>query len=308
MKKRTRILYLGNMLAQKGFTPTAIEHLGPLLEAEGYTITYASDKRNKVARLMDMATTILKLRNEIDIVLIDTYSTKAFYFAWTAAFICRKIGKPYIPVLHGGNLPERFDNSPMLVNRLFGNSFMNVAVSPYLQGEMLKRNYPVKLIPNSIDITHYPFKERASLKPNLLWVRSFHELYNPAMALEVLYRLKARYPAATITMVGPDKDGSLQMCKDLATQLNIADSVVFTGRLTQSQWIELSANCDFFLNTSTVDNMPFSIVEALALGLIVVSTDVGGIPYLINTSNGILVGNKYIDGMVTAIQNTLEKD
>ena len=305
--KKTRILYLGNRLSHKGFTPTAIEQLGPLLEQEGYEITYASSMSNKVARLVDIISAILKNRNKVDVVLIDTYSTAAFYFALAAALICKKIGLPYIPILHGGNLPCRMVNSPQLSKQLFANSYTNVAVSPYLQKQLQQHGYAETLIPNSLHLADYPFYERISPRPNLLWVRSFHKIYNPQMALQVFNKILIKYPEARLTMVGPDKDGTLQKCKDMALQLGISHKVKFTGMLTKQEWVGLAAGHDIFINTSTVDNMPFSIIEAMALGMIIISTNVGGIPYLVNNSNGYMVDSGDIDGMVKCIGNILEK-
>lgn len=296
------------MLSQKGFTPTAIEQLGPLLQEEGYEVKYASNRINKISRLLDMLGVVMKYRSTVNVVLIDTYSTTAFYFAWLAAFICRRLGLPNIPVLHGGNLPHRMDGSPKLSATLFGNSLTNIAVSPYLQEELLRRSYKATLIPNSINIAEYPFEERQQVQPNLLWVRSFHKIYNPQMALEVLKQLLPKYPQAKLTMVGPDKDGSLQQCKDLASQLGIADSVQFTGQLPKTEWTALAEDHDIFINTSTIDNMPFSIIEAMALGMIVVSTNVGGIPKLVNDVNGVLVNSNDVVAMTNAIENLLSSN
>ena len=305
MTKKTRILYLGNQLSKRGFTPTAIEQLGPQLEAEGYEIIYASNKLNKLMRLVDMTTAILKHKNEIDVVLIDTYSTAAFYFAWMAAYVCRKIGLPYIPLLHGGNLPYRMNNSPVLSSQLFANSYTNVALSPYLQKELAQRQFKATLIPNAIDIDDYPFKERTQISPRLLWVRSFHQIYDPEMALQVLKQLLNKYPGATLTMVGPDKDGTLQKCKDLSVALGIEKNVHFYGRLNKQEWVKRAVDHDIFINTSTTDNLPFSIIEAMALGMIIISTNVGGIPHLINDRNGIMVDNGDVGAMVKNIENVL---
>jgi glycosyltransferase involved in cell wall biosynthesis len=295
-------------LSKQGFTPTAIEQLGPKLEAEGYEIVYASNKLNKLSRIIDMTTAILAHSNKVDVVLIDTYSTAAFYFALTTAFVCRRIGLPYIPVLHGGNLPDRINNSPVLSSQLFESSYTNVAVSPYLQKELQQRQLKATLIPNAIDIAEYPFKERKQIAPRLLWVRSFHQIYNPEMALQVLRLLLDKYPDTKLTMVGPDKDGMLQKCKDLSKLLGIEKSIQFTGRLSKQEWGKLSVDHDIFINTSTIDNLPFSIIEAMALGMVVVSTNVGGIPHLINNSNGITVNSGDVDNMVKCIGNVLEDD
>jgi glycosyltransferase involved in cell wall biosynthesis len=107
-------------------------------------------------------------------------------------------------------------------------------------------------------------------------------------------------------MVGPDKDGSLIECKKKAKALNLP--IVFTGKLEKEQWIDLSESCDLFINTSKLDNMPVSVIEAMALGLPVISTNVGGIPYLIdNNVTGILVQPNNVEEFTAAIR-TLMKD
>ncbi|MBP9192953.1 MAG: glycosyltransferase family 4 protein, partial [Ignavibacteria bacterium] len=134
-----------------------------------------------------------------------------------------------------------------------------------------------------------------TLRAKLLWVRSFHEIYNPVLALEILKALKENFPDAELCMVGPDKDGSLEKVKVKATELGINDSLKFTGKLSKEEWLKLSEEYDIFINTTNFDNHPVSVIEAMALGLPVVSTNVGGLPFLIeNNKDGILVnpGNK----------------
>ena len=83
-------------------------------------------------------------------------------------------------------------------------------------------------------------------------------------------------------MVGPDKgDGSLQRFLATTRDIGVGDRITLTGRVSRSDvgsWLD---RADIFLNTTTVDNTPGSVMEAMASGLCVVSTDVGGIPYLV---------------------------
>jgi len=127
------------------------------------------------------------------------------------------------------------------------------------------------------------------------------------MAIDVLHSLKKEYPEAHMCMVGPDKDGTLQKCKDLAKELGISASIEFTGRLSKEQWHELSKDYDVFVNTTNKDNMPVSVIEAMALGLPVVSTNPGGIPFLIDDGkHGSLVPVGDNDRMVEKIQFLIE--
>ncbi|WP_124980891.1 glycosyltransferase family 4 protein [Nonlabens xiamenensis] len=300
------ILYIGNKLAQKGRTATTIDTLGPLLEGEGFKVKYASSKSNPVIRLLHMLLKLITQLQWVDLVLIDTYSTRNFWYAVLVGWICRLTGKRYVPILHGGNLPQRLESTPHQTHKFLKGAWKVVCPSAYLKDAFAKAGYAeIKVIPNSIDLSQYNFKSRDTLHPKLIWVRSFAQIYHPQMAIEVYAEVRKLYPNASLIMVGPDKDGSMEECGKLAKELGIP--VQFTGLLTRKEWLSLAANCDIFLNTTKFDNLPVSLIEAMALGLPVISTDVGGIPYLIKDEyNGLLVGKDNVAEMVQAVIRLLE--
>ena len=100
------------------------------------------------------------------------------------------------------------------------------------------------------------------------------------MAIHVVADLIKLFPNAEMCMVGPDKDGSMKRCKKLSHALNIRSHIKFKGLLKKEDWIKLSSNYDIFINTTNYDNMPTSVIEIMALGLPIVSTNVGGLKYL----------------------------
>lgn len=299
--KRT-LLYIGNKLSKHGYTPTNIETLGLFFEKEGYTMYYASEQESQLKRFLDMFWSVVKYRKRVGYVIIDTYSTSGFWYAFMVSQLCRLFGLKYIPILHGGDLPHRLDKNPKLSRMIFNHSYQNVAPSHYLMDAFAKRGYPnLVFIPNTIEIENYPFKNREIGTPKLLWVRSFAWLYNPKMAVDVLKELQKDYPDAELCMVGPDKDGSLEETRSYANQQGV--QVQFTGRLPKKEWIELSANYNLFINTTDFDNTPVSVMEALCLGLPVVTTNVGGIPFLLKDyENALLVEAKDTQAMVEAIK------
>ncbi len=122
------------------------------------------------------------------------------------------------------------------------------------------------------------------------------------MAVEVLDAIIKLGFKAELCMVGPDKDGSMGRVKNLADSKNV--QVKFTGNLTREEWRSLSEKYNIFINTTDFDNTPVSVMEAMALGLPVVSTNVGGLPYLIQDHyDGMLVKKADVNGMVLAILN-----
>lgn len=300
------LLYVGNHLQNSQTNRSYSAILGPLLEQIGYSVRYTSDKNNKIVRLCDMVWCTFVSRKKTDLVLIDTYSTTNFYYAVLVGRLCEVLKLPYIPILHGGNLPNRLKNFPKLSQRLFNHAQVNISPSLYLKENFERAGFQNLVhIPNTISLENYPLEKKSYDVPRLLWVRSFSEIYNPQMAISVLHELQQRGYNASLCMVGPDTDGSLAEVKALAQRLNV--SVRFTGKLSKAEWIALSKAYNVFINTTNFDNMPVSVIEAMALGLPVVSTNVGGMPYLIaNGVDGILVPPNDTVAMVEAICSLFE--
>lgn len=280
--------------------------LGPLLESEGFVLTYASSQKNKVLRFLDMFWTTVRKSGSTDVVLIDTYSTFNFWYAVLISQLCRLLKLRYIPILHGGDLPKRLRQNPGLCRLVFGHSLVNVAPSAYLQHAFREAGFAnTILIPNAIDTGNYIFTQREKAAPKLLWVRSFSEIYNPEMAVKVLAQVSREFPEAELCMVGPDKNGNLEKTLQLAQNLQV--SVRFTGKLSKKDWLKLSEDYDIFINTTHYDNMPVSVIEAMALGLAVVSTNVGGLPFLLEHGRTALLVNDNDDfAMAKCIENLIK--
>ncbi|MFM2229299.1 MAG: hypothetical protein RL607_557 [Bacteroidota bacterium] len=303
MKKK--LLYIGNKLSKHGNTATSVETLGAFLEAEGYQIHYASSFKNKGLRLLHMLYSALYYGKKVDYVMIDTYSTQNFWFAYLVARICIYLRVPYIAKLHGGELPRRLQKSPKACDLIFKNAYFITAPSDYLYEAFLP-NYAenLLLIPNTINIAFYEYQPRVVKGPYLLWVRSFSKIYNPKMAIDVFAMLKREYPSAELCMVGPDKENIMDKYIEYAHDLDL--DVTFTGKLEKEEWIELSKDFDVFINTTHYDNTPVSVIESMALGIPVISTNVGGVPYLIQDSvDGLLVDDSDVVGMVKAIKKLI---
>ena len=306
MHPRKNLLYIGNKLAIHGKPPAAIDSLSVKLQVEGYTVISASSKKNKLFRMLDMIFTTFIHRNRVDLVLIDTYSTQNYYYAVIVAMLCSFFKLQYIPILHGGNLPNRLKNSKGLSNKLFGRALTNVAPSKFMMQQFsIAGFHNLTYIPNTIEIKNYPFNPREFVTPRLLWVRSFSEIYNPLLALEIVAILMKKRINVSLCMIGPDKDGSLEICKTKAAELNLPIS--FPGMLQKEQWINLSKEYCIFINTTNSDNMPVSVMEAMALGLPVISTNVGGLPFLIeNEVDGVLIPPNNPEAFVKGIEDLCE--
>jgi glycosyltransferase involved in cell wall biosynthesis len=300
------ILYIGNFLEEHGRNPNFNKFLIAKFQ-QHFDVEFASGKANRLLRLLDMLMMVWRSRKKAHVAVIDVFSTDAFWFAYCTARLCRWIGLPYIAILRGGNLLQRLNSSPGTCRAVFNYSAANVSPSVYLRDGFLQAGYRAVHIPNFIELKDYPFKEREVCRPRLLWVRSFHRIYNPTLAVDILEQLRRTHADAVLCMVGPDKDGSLAQVRQRADELGVAEALTVTGRLARQEWICLARDYDIFINTTDFDNHPVSVIEAMSLGLPLVSTNVGGMPYLIeHGKDGILVPPRDVTAFMEAIEDLLQ--
>ena len=184
---------------------------------------------------------------------------------------------------------------------------VNIAPSSYLYNSFVDFGFNnVEYIPNTIELQNYKYEVKTFDFPKILWVRSFSNIYNPILAVKVLIKLKQKYPNAKLCMVGPKKDESFEQTTKFAEANDV--NVIFTGKLSKEEWINLSFDYNVFLNTTHFDNTPVSVIEAMALGLPIVSTNVGGIPDLLeNNKTALLVNDNDLDNMVFQIERLFDE-
>ena len=302
------ILYIGNILSSKGLSPAPIELIkDKICKSLGIKMITASDKKNKGLRFLHMNYVFWCNYRKVSLLFIDVYSTKAFYFALYFSIISKILSLKYIPIIHGGNIESRIKKTRWLTNFIFKNADVSIAPSIFVFNIFKKNNYSIRYIPNCIDFSYYKFKIREKIRPRIFWLRAFHGIYNPEMAIYVLKDLCEFYSNASLTMVGADKDGSLKKCKEISKKYNLNHKVKFFGYLKKFEWIEKAKKHDIFINTSKIDNMPVSIIEMMALGLPIISTNVGGIPFILEShKNSLLVRSNDIKNMSMKIKYLIE--
>ncbi len=303
---RLRICVIGNILGRNpGYVTTQGQILADLLSGDGHKVISASSRLNRFLRFGEIVATVLKCRNSTDVLILEVYSGVYFVLVDVVGLISKYLGIHSIFVLHGGNLPEFSRRYPNWTSRVLRRASTLVAPSPFLARELADLNLAIRVVPNIVEIGSCPFRLRKSAEPKLLWMRAFHTLYNPHMALEVFRAVRDKHAKATLVMAGVDK-GLEPEIRKRTDEMGLTHAVRFPGFLSKTEKLREFSDADIFLNTNRVDNMPVAVVEACAMGLPVVSTDVGGIPDLLtNNENGILVADNDTAAMTEAIDGLL---
>ena len=84
-------------------------------------------------------------------------------------------------------------------------------------------------------------------------------------------------------------------------------NVTFTGKVDNQDIYHHLDQADILLSSPTVDNMPVSLLEAMNAGLLVISSSVGGVPYMIkNGNNGLLFDNNNHNELAQKMLWTIE--
>ncbi|MBD0372880.1 MAG: glycosyltransferase family 4 protein [Pyrinomonadaceae bacterium] len=162
-----------------------------------------------------------------------------------------------------------------------------IAPSGYLVDVFKRFGLSARSIFNIVETERFRFRERVPLKPVFFSNRNFEPLYNVACTLRAFALVQKRFPDARLVLAG---DGSLRAeLEALARELGLRN-VEFLGRVKPERMHELYDAADIYLNSPNIDNMPGSIIEAYASGLPVVTTNAGGIPYIVtNEKTGLMV-------------------
>lgn len=275
--------FLGPHLGGRaGWVTTQSEVLVGLFRQAGFTVRAASHFRSPLLRALHMASALWRWRpgsaRTVDGVSISVFSGRAFAIAELTSRIARGLGLPQVLVLHGGDLPRLAEGEPERVRRLLARADAIVAPSPFLARTAEGLGFEVEVIPNVLELGAYDYRHRSELgRPlRLLWMRTFHEIYRPGLALELLAELVKRGLDARLTLAGQDK-GLLGACRRRAQELAVTERVSFPGFLDAEAKRRAFDEHDVFLSTNSVDNTPVSVLEAAASGLPVVAVAAGGL-------------------------------
>lgn len=285
-RSKPRLGFIGSMIhSDKGNNITFGQILAGYFKKAGYSIVITSFRNNKIIRLIeivyDIFTQHLQVGKSLKIIMV-------FH-------------------VHGGNIPIFLKEHKSWVNRVFKRANFFVAPSNYLKISLERHGYNATCIPNFINIKDYRYYQRIRVKPKVIWLRAFHKIYNPSLAPMVIAKLNDYGIQANLTMIGPDKkDGSLAETQQIVDKLQVSNQITIIEGVEKNQVPEILSKGDIFLNTTNIDNAPVSVIEAMACGLCIVSTNVGGITYLLeNEKDALLILPDDPAAMAAAVQRIL---
>jgi glycosyltransferase involved in cell wall biosynthesis len=235
-----------------------------------------------IARLLPYLGQLRALARESEVMHVMANSG----WAWSlcAAPAIRAAIRGCIPVIvnyRGGFAREFLAQSAARVVPLLRQADEVVVPSRFLQQVFAGYDVACCIIPNVVNVETFRPSSDASgaTSQHIVVTRNLEAIYGIDVALRAVALLAREFPQLRLSIAGTGPERNA--LERLAGELGIADRVRFTGRLDVQAVAQLYRDAAIALNSSRVDNTPNSVLEAAATGIPIVSTDVGGVPYLL---------------------------
>jgi glycosyltransferase involved in cell wall biosynthesis len=255
-------------------------------------------------RLLPYVWRIWRLAGEVDVIHMMANSGFSWQlFAAPVIWIGWLRGTPVIVNYRGGEAREYLTASARWVKPSMRKAKFLIVPSGFLQAVFREFGMYAATIPNIIDLETFVPAEQAPVDAffTLVITRNLESIYGIETAIHALALVKDTLPEVQLKIAGTGPlAGKLE---DLVRELGLSDRVAFLGRLERHEVVKLYHSAHAMLNPSRVDNMPNSVLEALACGVPVISTNVGGVPYIVeDAQTALLVPPDDVRAMAQAIQ------
>ena len=285
-----KILLICNYKPEVGGISGQVELLQKYLRSEGHVADIFSTKTSLLQRLL-LPLKLLRVARRYDVLHIHCCSGWGFLPAAFGVSVGRRLKKRVVLTYHGGGGERFFDKNTCLVKHYLMRTDANIVLSGFLAKVFDKHHIPHTIIPNIIE---------------LICTRAHEELYNIPCILRAFQKTLTELPEATLTLVGggSQHEALMKMVEEMRLK-----NVTFTGRIDNKEIYQYLNQADVMLSAPTVDNMPVSLLEAMNAGLLVISSRVGGVPYMIDEGRtGLLFKNdnnqELAEKMLWTIENT----
>lgn len=291
-----KIALIGPLPPPSGGMANQTRQLAGLLEQEGVSVELVqvnapyrprwvgNIKGLRAAfRMLPYLIHLWRAAGKADLFHVMANSGWSWHLYTTPAIWIAKIKKiPVVVNYHGGEAGGFLARALRWVKPSLARTDELVVPSGFLKEVFGRFGFAATIVPNVINLSRFsprqPLPDDAS-EPHILVARNLEPIYDNTTALRAFRIVKEQLPSARLTIAGSGPERAA--LEGLARVLNIDAAVHFTGRVDNEHMPELYRSADVMINPSLADNMPISILEALASGVPIVSTNVGGVPFLV---------------------------
>lgn len=280
-----KILQIANYEEGVGGISVQVKLLRDLLRGDGCACDILSTKGSVVKRIA-VVCTLMSRGRDYDVFHIHACSDRGFLPAVLGISIGRLLKKRIILTFHGGGAEGFFHRKEKFVKRYLTRTSANIVLSGFIGRVFDRYGIPYTIIPNILEDDGSAFRARTEIRPWFIGIRSLTETYNIKCTLRAFGLVQKKYSDARLTLLGggPLRSELEQYATDLCLQ-----NVSFVGQVPNTEICRYLDEADIMVSSPRFDNMPVSVLEGFRAGLLVISSNVGGVPYMIEDGqNGLL--------------------
>ncbi|MEO8346690.1 MAG: glycosyltransferase family 4 protein [Betaproteobacteria bacterium] len=276
MANQTR--QLAELLAREGATVTLVQSNAPYRPG---CISRIRGVRG-LFRLVPYLFRLWHVAGRVDLVHIMANSGWSWHLCAAPAIrIARWRHVPSVVNYRGGEAGTFLARSRRSVGHTLQFASALVVPSGFLQQVFAGHALRADIVPNIIDLERFrpPCAGEHPSAPHLVVARNLESIYDISTALRAFALISNAMPDARMTVAGsgPERAALDALCRELHMEARVH----FCGTRDRDEMAALYRSASVVINPSRVDNMPNSVLEAMASSVPVVSTNVGGVPFIL---------------------------
>lgn len=295
MHKQKAVLILGVFVGEKSEKQnirSAEDRIAAMLRHNNIAVISSSSAAGRAKRFVHHIYTIISKRKAYDVAVVPLFgTTPAFILQEMITRLLKVFGKKIVLGIHGGSIQQRVEQGANRFYTAMNRADLLYAPSGYFGTYFKEKGYKIHIIENPVELSVYRFCPKKNIRPRILWMRAFSDIYNPLMAVRVAKRLAEKYSDFEMVMAG--KEGPLSHAvKSMSKEIGLGNKIVFPGYINVQQKQAFAEAYDIYICTNKIDNTPVSFTEFMQLGLPIVSVNIGGIPFMLQDGlNGLMVND-----------------
>jgi len=297
--ERTLVLMVGMHLSKTrgGITTLTADILNSELDRE-YDFRYVASQAEDFGihrKLLQALTAVIRflwisLFERPKLVYVHIGSNASLYRESVFVLLAKLMGRPVVAHFHAGDIDNYFPRQSELGKRYIrfavglSDTIIAVSTESARQLSQLNAGLNISIIPNAIDTAAFDDCMRPSVKPNgdepvrLLFVGAIGKLKGEKDLIDALVIIRKKGFNVKASFLGYGAENLAAYCR----KRRVADLLDHLGPVPMEERISFYQQADIFVLPTYAEAMPISVIEAMAAGLPVVSTPVGGIPELIH--------------------------
>ncbi|MTW04021.1 glycosyltransferase [Duganella ginsengisoli] len=253
----------------------------------------------------------LLLRGKVSLLHVHSASRGSFWRKSVLCALARLFGVPYVFHLHSGEFPVFYDQecgprAQRWVRRTLEGAHTLVALTGQWQTALARiaPNAAITVLGNPVHVPSALPPAHGATPPQLLFLGRLRDKKGVADIVRAMPAVLARYPDAVFTLAG---DGDLEGTATLARELNVDHALRLPGWVDGAAKDALVAQATMLLLPSYFEGLPVCVLEAMADGVPVIATTVGGIPEALDHGRcGVLHAPGDVDALAGAIVALLD--